>query len=154
MPDVSAPNADRFPLLAGGKAAPWENYAKWDEPFMPLAIGIEFVDVRQNYSRMRLPFRTEVSQPQGVMHGGAIATLIDSAIVPAIATFYDERVRMLTLNLDVNYLGAIYDDAAVCEAWVTKRGRSIVYGQAEVRAESTGELCATGSLIYKVSPFT
>lgn len=153
MSGLAAPNVDRFPLLTGDKAAPWENYAKWDQPFMPLAIGIEFVEVRQNYARMRLPFRIEVAQPQGVMHGGAIATLIDSTMVPAIATFYDERVRMLTLNLDVNYLGAIIDDTAVCEAWVTKRGRSIVYGQAEVRTESNGELCATGSLIYKVSPF-
>ena len=153
MSDLAAPHASRFPELSEEKAAPWANFAKWDVEHFPQFIGVEFLEVRDSYSRMRLPFSVQMTQPQGIMHGGAIATLIDTAVVPAIAAVYDERVRMVTLNLDINYLGMVLDDAAVCEAWVTKRGRSVIYCQAEVRAESTGDLVATGTLIYKVSPF-
>jgi hypothetical protein len=39
----------------------------------------------------------------------------------------------------------------VAEGWVTQRGRSIVFGQAEV-ATATGRPAAAGSLIYKVTP--
>jgi len=34
--------------------------------------------------------------------------------------------------------------------WVTKRGRSIVFCAARVHGATTGTLCATGSLVYKV----
>lgn len=154
MADSVAPNAARFDPLPPEKSAPWSNFAKWDEEYLAKYLGMEFLEVRRDYSRMRLPFRTEVTQPQGILHGGAIATLIDTAVVPAIAAVYDHRVRMVTLNLDVNYLGALMNDAAVAEAWVVKRGRSIVYCQAEVRAQSTGELVALGSVIYKVAPLS
>lgn len=152
MADPAAPHADRFEPLPPEMAAPWSNFAKWDEEYLAKYLGMEFLEVRRDYSRMRLGFRVEVTQPQGIMHGGAIATLIDTTVVPAIAAVYDHRVRMVTLNLDINYLGALVDEAAIAEGWVTKRGRSIVYCQAEVRAESSGELVALGSLIYKISP--
>ena len=146
-----SPHAERFEPLPEEKAALWANFAKWEDEHMPKYLGMELLEVRRDYARMRLPFRIQVTQPQGIMHGGAIATLIDTCVVPAIAAVYDERVRMVTLNLDINYLGAVVDEAAVAEGWVSKRGRSIVYCQAEVRAESTGELVATGNLIYKVA---
>ena len=68
------------------------------------------------------------------MHGGALATLIDTVVVPAIAGPFDELIVMLTLSMTVNYLGAIREQDAIAEGWVERRGRTTVFCAAEVRA--------------------
>ena len=100
---------------------------------------------------MRLPYRPELEQPAGVVHGGALASLIDTVIVPAVGSAYPEMPLMLTLSLSINYLGAIVECDAVAEGWVVRRGRSVVFSQVEVRDEQ-GLLAATASLVYKVRP--
>lgn len=106
--------------------------------------------MRQEYTRIRLPARWEVNQPAGIMHGGAIASLIDTTVVPAVGWAGEGSARLVTISMDVKYLSAIRDEDAICEGWVTKRGRSIVFCDAEVVGATTGTICATASLVYKV----
>jgi uncharacterized protein (TIGR00369 family) len=107
-------------------------------------------DMRQGYARLRMPIRPEIMQPAGIMHGGAIASLIDTAVVPAIGASGVEPTRMVTISMTINYMGAIADEDAVCEGWVTRRGKSIVFCSAEVTGAKSGRVCATGTLVYKV----
>ena len=99
---------------------------------------------------MRLPHRPELDQPAGVMHGGALASLIDTVVVPAVGSAYSYVPVMFTLSLSINYLGAVVGQDAVAEGWVVRRGRAIVFSEAEVR-DASGQLAATGSLVYKIS---
>ena len=100
---------------------------------------------------MRLPYRPELEQPAGLVHGGAIATLIDTVVVPAVGAAYDPSWRYSTLTMDIQYLGAVAREDAIAEGWVTQRGRSIVFCRAEV-VTASGRTAATGSLTYKVGP--
>jgi uncharacterized protein (TIGR00369 family) len=106
-------------------------------------------EIREDYARLRLPYRPELEQPTEVVHGGAIASLIDTVVVPAVGGAYDRRPEMLTLSMHIQYLGAVRKEDAVAEGWVTQRGRSIVFCEASVRAAS-GAPAATGNLVYKV----
>jgi uncharacterized protein (TIGR00369 family) len=106
-------------------------------------------EVRTDYCRMRLPFRQLLNQPAGVVHGGAIATLIDTVVVPAIAMAYPTFPGMLTLHMGVNYIGAVMGVDAVAEGFVIRRGRKNVFCRAEVRLPD-GTLAATGDLVYAV----
>jgi acyl-coenzyme A thioesterase PaaI-like protein len=47
---------------------------------------------------------------------------------------------------------AIVDEDVVAEGWVVRRGRRVVFGQAEARAARSGRLVATAVLTYNVSP--
>jgi uncharacterized protein (TIGR00369 family) len=147
---VAAPvHADRFEPLPPDKEAIWQVFPGGERMYFPSVVGLRIEEVRRDYARMRLPYRDELDQPAGVVHGGAIATLIDTVVVPAVASAYDERPRMLTVNMVVQYLGAVVGEDAVAEGWVQKRGRSTVFCRAEVRTESAG-LVATGELVYAV----
>jgi uncharacterized protein (TIGR00369 family) len=116
----------------------------------PELIGLVVEDVRVDYCRMRLPWRAELTQPFGVAHGGAIASLIDSVVVPAIGAGYDKAVRYATTDLSVQYLGALRDEDAIAEGWVTKRGRSSVFCEATAQGATSGEVIARGLLTYRV----
>ena len=76
-------HADRFELLPPHLAEPWSQFGRWEQVYFPSVVGLELEEVRSGYGRMRLPYRPELQQPAGVVHGGAIATLIDTVVVPA-----------------------------------------------------------------------
>ena len=143
-------HADRFELLPPHLAEPWSQFGRWEQVYFPSVVGLELEEVRSGYGRMRLPYRPELQQPAGVVHGGAIATLIDTVVVPAVGSVYEERPKMLTISMNIRYLGALVAEDAVAEGWVEQRGRSIVFCRAEVRSAS-GTMVADGTLVYKVS---
>lgn len=143
--------ADQFPPMPDELAERWGRFPHWDQDTnYNLHLGFVVEDMRAGYARLRLPIRPEVMQPAGIMHGGAIASLIDTAVVPAIGTAGVEPTRMVTISMNIDYMGAITDEDAVCEGWVTKQGRSIVFCSAEVTGANSGRVCATGTLVYKV----
>lgn len=143
----SAPNADRFQPLPPERAALWRDFGR-NGAFFPGHLGIVLEEVRTDYARMRLPYRPELSQPAGVMHGGALATLVDTVVVPAIGGGYTEPRPFFTVDLHVQYLESLSEDA-IAEGWIERRGRSLVFCRVEVRSAS-GRLVAAGMLTYKV----
>jgi uncharacterized protein (TIGR00369 family) len=149
-------HADRHAPLPPERARLWDGFGRpGSEParIFPDFVGLVLEEVRVDYARMRLPHRPALDQPLGVVHGGAIATLIDTAVVPAIGSAYDERRPLLTIGMTVQYLEPIIREDAIAEAWIEKRGRSTVFCHVEV-STATKPLVATASVIYKVGTRT
>ena len=153
MTDPSRPwsRAAQYDELPPTRLERWSKFGKWDTTFFPTFVGLELEEVKLDYARMRLPFRPELNQPAGVIHGGAIATLIDTVVVPAVGSGYDDFMVMLTVDLQIRYLSAAANTDLVAEGWVTRRGRSMLFVAAEVRGVDTGAVVAEGWMTYKVS---
>src|SRR3954452_14635445 len=145
-----ATRAEAFAPLPAERARRWANFGKWKTVWFPQYLGLVVEELRTDYARMRLAYRPEYRQPAGVWHGGVIASMLDTVVVPAIGGGYDEPREMFTIDMQLRYLAAIREEDAVAEGWVTQRGRSIVFCDAEVRAAS-GALAATASFTYQVS---
>ena len=152
-PTATAVHAPRFaPLDDPDLAARWAKFPSgWDRPYFPTLVGLELEEVRTDYARMRLPFRSELEQPAGVVHGGAIATLIDTVVVPAVGQAYGVGWAYFTIQMDVRYIGGVVGEDAIAEGWVEQRGRTLVFCRAEVRTP-TGKLAADGTLVYTIRP--
>ncbi len=148
---MSSPNrADQFAPLPPEKVARWSKFGKWDTVYFPSYLGLVIEEVRQDYARMRLPYRPELRQPVGVIHGGALAALADTVVVPAVGSGYDEQRAFFTIDMQLRFLDAIMEEDAVGEGWIVRRGSSIVYCDSEIRSAS-GKLAVTANLTYKVS---
>jgi uncharacterized protein (TIGR00369 family) len=143
--------ADRFAPLPADVAARWASFMTWDRTLFPNVVGLVVEEIKTDYCRMRLPYRPELDQPAGVVDGGAIATLIDTVVVPPVGSAYPAGWGYLTVTMDIQYLGAVAGEDAIAEGWVEQRGRSMVFCRAEV-VTATGRKAATGSLIYVVKP--
>ena len=50
--------------------------------------------------------------------------------------------------MQIHYLNAVAGEDAVAEAWVERRGRSMVFCRVEVRTPS-GKFTTSASLVYK-----
>ena len=85
------------------------------------------------------------------MHGGAIASLIDSAGVVAVwSNVPPEITRGATASMTVNYLAAAEGVDLTAEARIVRRGRSVVFVEVDVSSPD-GEPVAKGTLVYKLS---
>jgi uncharacterized protein (TIGR00369 family) len=145
-------HAHRFDPLEGPVADRWSKFPHgWDRVYFPNLVGLVTEEVRTDYARMRLPFRPELEQPAGVVHGGAIATLIDTVVVPAVGQAYDLGWAYFTVTMDIRFIGAVAGEDAIAEGWIEQRGRTLVFCRAEVRTAS-GKLAADGTLTYTIRP--
>jgi uncharacterized protein (TIGR00369 family) len=144
------PRRDQYAPLPPDVAARWQTFGRWDRPYYPNLLGMAVEEIRTDYCRMRLPFQPILEQPAGVVHGGAIASLIDAVVVPAIGTAYGPDTTFVTVDLQMQYLGALRSEDAVAEGWIVQRGRSMVFCEAEVLGASSGRRVARGLLTYMV----
>jgi len=148
--DVSD-RAAQFGPLPPERLERWSKFGQWDTVWFPQFLGVKLEELRADYARMRLAYRPEFRQPAGVVHGGVIATMIDTVVVPAIGSGYEEPRQLFTIDIQLRYLAPIVDDDLIAEGWVVQRGRQIVFCNAEVRAASASTPAATATLTYKVS---
>ena len=144
------PRADQHEVLGADTLSRWARFLRADRVFFPTFVGLQLEEVRRGYARLRLPVRPEVQQAAGVVHGGALATLVDTVCIPAIGTFYDKQPEMLTVSMTINYVGVVRGEDAYAEAWVEQGGRSVAFVRVEVRSAS-GTLAATASVVFKLT---
>ena len=75
-----------------------------DVPFIKL-IGLELVELKEGGEAvLRLRMRDELRQPHGVLHGGATASIIDTATAFAVISVLGENEKATTVDLTVHYL--------------------------------------------------
>jgi uncharacterized protein (TIGR00369 family) len=87
-----------------------------------------------------------VYNPIGVVHGGLVCTLTDSAIGCAVQTTLDAGVAYTSIDITVNYLRPVTLDSGTLLATgrVVKPGRRVAQATAEVH-DGAGRLVATAS---------
>jgi uncharacterized protein (TIGR00369 family) len=115
-------------------------------------LGIEFVEGREGYAKLRLRFQKENSTAGDALHGGAIASLIDTTGAMAAwttAEILSPRYFGSTVGVNVNYLSAVIGEDAFAEGQVLKRGKEIIHCDVRV-ANASGKLCAQGTVVYRI----
>jgi acyl-CoA thioesterase len=144
--------AEQFPEVDPALAARWHKFGANGQPRFPQLLGLTVEDVRDGYCRMRLPFRAELLHAGGIVHGGALATLLDSVLVPAIGVALPPGTAYSTVDLHVQFVDSLVDEDAVAEGWVVRRGRRTVFGESEARAANTGRMIAKAISTFTVRP--
>src|SRR3954471_7105644 len=85
------------------------------------SLGIEYVDIRRGYCRLRLRLQPHMVNFQGFPHGGVIFTLADVAFGAACNSHGETAVA---LSVTIEFLAAVTPEAAlVAEAREVKQGR-------------------------------
>jgi uncharacterized protein (TIGR00369 family) len=88
-------------------------------------------------------------QPFGIVHGGVLATLIDTATFWAGFLRLPEGDGLVNVDLKLNYLQAVTQGRLIAKGLCLRPGRSISYSEAKVYDEN-GALVAHGTSTLKV----
>jgi uncharacterized protein (TIGR00369 family) len=114
-------------------------------------LGIQLVDLQPDLAVLSLPFSEPLITIGATVHGGAIASLIDTAAMVAAwsAAEVPANMRGVTVGLTITYLAAAEREDLVAVARVLRRGRSLVYLDVDVKSASE-ILVAKGLVTYKI----
>jgi uncharacterized protein (TIGR00369 family) len=98
-------------------------------------LDLKLEHVEHGKAVMRMPWRSEISNGTGAVHGGAIVSLCDTVFYIALASIYGREQDTTTVSLQCNFLApALPPHDLVAEATVLRSGRRICYGEVQVRS--------------------
>lgn len=120
-----------------------------ESPFDVL-LGTEFISDDPDGARARIKMRDSHRQPMAIMHGGVMASLIESlcSMATAKAVVPENRIAM-GQNISVNLLRPVSSGGIEVEAIAVHKGRMTWVWRAEVR-DFEGRTCAIAQVTMAI----
>lgn len=114
-----------------------EEFSKLSEGRLVGYLGIVIVEATPDRAVATLDYHKEITMPYGMVHGGAIATLADTAAGFAMATTLGPGQAFTTLEFKMNMLRPVREGTITAVAAPVHRGsRTSVY---EVRVTDSAD---------------
>jgi uncharacterized protein (TIGR00369 family) len=117
----------------------------------PALIGFTIAELDFDACRIELDLGERHLQPFGIVHGGVLATLIDTATFWAAFMRLPEDAGLVNVDLKLNYLKAVARGTVHADGRCLRAGRQISYTVASVFDEA-GELIAHGTSTLMALP--
>jgi uncharacterized protein (TIGR00369 family) len=122
--------------------------ARGEYPPPPIAVlmGFSLVEVAEGRAAFAVEPGEHHYNPIGLVHGGLLATILDSAMGCAVHSSLPAGTGYTTLELHVNLVRAVSRDTGrlVCEAELLHRGGRVATAQGRVR-DAEGRMYAHGT---------
>jgi uncharacterized protein (TIGR00369 family) len=116
-------------------------------------LGVQVVDAKSGWVRLRVPIRDEIKNAAGApVHGGVYSALVDMAVGGALSTLHEAAeggVGQTTLDLNVSFLSGVRDGDVFAEGRILRAGRTVVFGEATV-SDGAGATLAVGRATYMI----
>jgi uncharacterized protein (TIGR00369 family) len=110
-------------------------------------LGLELGEINYDRVSIHLDVREQLKQNRGVVHGGAIASLIDTASAFAVLTRIEPDEHVTTTDLTIHYLRPVTEGRLIATARIVKGGRRLFVLSIDVTNDSD-RLVATAVTTY------
>lgn len=110
-------------------------------------LGLEFVGAERGAATFALDWREELTRMEGIMHGGAIFSLLDTAAAFAVLTLLPAEERTVTVDLTIHFLRPVRSGRVEARARVLREGRRVCIITVEA-TDATGVLISTATTTY------
>ena len=98
---------------------------------------------------LSMPFRAALCQGMGLMHGGAVVSLADTALAMAIKSTLPEGTNFVTTDLSLKFHAPVRWGTVKAIASVTERSDRDIAGEVEVATEE-GIKAATFRAVFRI----
>jgi uncharacterized protein (TIGR00369 family) len=133
------PDRKQFELAQWIDLAPFEDY-----------VGLTLESVGAGEARLSLPFRLCLANGGGVLHGGALTTLADTAVAMAIKSLLPEGTVFATTELQTSFLAPVSAGTVTAVARVRGPEGRTFHGEADLFA-ADGTLVARFGSVFRVA---
>ena len=123
---------------------------KRDSETFPLSrfLGMDIDVVEPGHTLTRLRINETHLNPNGVVHGGVLFTMIDTAMGLATMTVLDDG-RCASIEVHLRFLRPATSGVLEAHATVVSQGRKVVHLEARIH-DDAGTLMATGTGTFAV----
>lgn len=127
----------------------WEERAKIAK--ISRFIGQKLQVLEEGVCKITLPFRDEFEQIYGVVHGGLITLIADTAGYFAAATIVGE-IPLATAEVKMNFVSPVYRKDLYSVGKVVKAGKQLIVCDLKVYTSENNKLVALGLASYSRVP--
>jgi uncharacterized protein (TIGR00369 family) len=117
----------------------------------PRHLRMQLVSISVDQAVVKLKTEQCHLQPFGIVHGGVLATLVDTATFWSVFLRLPEDAGLVNIDLKLNYLKSISTGLMTAQGRCIRAGRSINYAEASVK-DKEGNLIAHGTSTLMVLP--
>ena len=99
-------------------------------------LGMEIVSTEDGKAVLRMPFVKNLAQGAGLMHGGALVSLADTAVVMAIKSIVAPGTHFATTALETRFLHPVKQGILTAKATVVEWNDNRLKGNCEIFDEA------------------
>ncbi len=125
------------------QAALTEYFAPWVQA---LKLGVESADADQ--VTLRLPVNDQLSRQGGIVCGQAMMAAADTAMALAVFARSGGFRPCTTVQLNSSFLKPLSGQDALVQASIVRAGKSIVFGEIDIRGATDGKSVCRTSTTY------
>ena len=142
------PTATKNSTASMSGLAYWRSVADGQLPPPPIAELVRMNAVEAEHGRVTFTCTPDASMynPLGMVHGGVVCTVLDTATACALHTTLPQGVSYTSVEIKINYLKAVTVDSGTLTAvgTVVKAGSRIGFAEGSV-TDAAGKLVATAT---------
>ena len=90
--------------------------------------------------------------PNQVVQGGFITGMLDTPMAHLLVALLDKKMQIMTLDINVSFLGPSHPGKLICHARILKLGKSIAYLASDLYQQE--QLVATATSTIKLVPIS
>jgi uncharacterized protein (TIGR00369 family) len=113
-------------------------------------IGMQVKEIVNGTSKIELKMRKELSQ-NGMIHGGALASMIDASCACAAFSATDFKGWVTTIDLQVSFLKPVSQGKVIAEATCLRTGKNIIFCESKIKNEERELVCVGTSQLLHVN---
>jgi uncharacterized protein (TIGR00369 family) len=114
-------------------------------------FGLRLLSIGDGRTEVTVDLTPNHHNMQGIVHGGVISTLADTAIGLAVRSMLPTGMTHRTAQLSVNYLAKVEGGRLLGRGRAIHTGRQMGYGEADIVRED-GKLVARANATFIVMP--
>ena len=127
-----------FELPAWIACAPFEEY-----------LGMRIDEAADGKAILSMPFTVKLAQGKGLMHGGAVTALADTAVAMAIKSLLPEDTHFATVEMSLKFHAPVKGGVVKAVAHVAEQEGRTIRGEAEV-FDGNGVKVASFASVFKM----
>lgn len=139
MDDARQPDAVQFELEEWIGIAPFEKL-----------LGLKIESAARGEALLTLPFKVKLANGGGVMHGGAMTALADTAVAMAIKSLLPRGTTFATTGLTMEFIAPVVSGLVYARAQVKSTGGRSFEGSCELHSEGH-QLYARFTSVFKAA---
>ena len=114
-------------------------------------LGIECIELGDDYVVSRMPVDQRTHQPMGLLHGGASAALIESIGSMGSTLLLDiTKQHPVGIEINANHVGGIRSGNVIAKGKIIHSGKRTHLWQVDIHQEDSEKLICTGRLTVMI----
>lgn len=112
-------------------------------------LGMEVQRIGKGVARVRMPVKKELTHAYGIVQGGAIASLADSAVAMALLGLVTPQEIVATIEFKINFFAPVRQGRLIARAKIVHQGSRTAVGDVDIKDEK-GKVVAKALATYSI----